>query len=69
MLGQVTAYDVQVADSLATVLTGGNCDMVEPLSEDDVLDLERKVFTEIVKQEGTLARLDHMLKTGKPLRN
>ena len=69
MLGQVSAYDVQVADSLATVLSGGNCDMTESLSEDDVLDLERQVFTEIVKQEGTLARLDHMLKTGKPLRN
>ncbi|MCK5190488.1 MAG: 3-hydroxyacyl-CoA dehydrogenase, partial [Methylococcales bacterium] len=69
MLGKVTAYDVQVADSLATVLTGGDCDMTEPLSEDDVLNLEQHVFTEIVKQEGTLARLDHMLKTGKPLRN
>ena len=69
MLGQVTAYDVHVVDSLATVLSGGNCDMMESLSEDDMLDLERKVFTEIVKQEGTMARLDHMLKTGKPLRN
>lgn len=69
MLGKVTAYDVQVADRLATVLTGSDCDMTEPLSEQDVLDLECKVFTEIVKQEGTLARLDHMLKTGKPLRN
>ena len=69
MLGKVTAYDVQVADSLATVLSGGDCDMTEPFSEQDVLDLECQVFTEIVKQEGTLARLDHMLKTGKPLRN
>jgi 3-hydroxyacyl-CoA dehydrogenase len=69
MLGQVTKYDMQVADSLATVLTGGSCDLMEALSEDDMLDLERKVFIEIVKQEGTLARLDHMLKTGKPLRN
>jgi 3-hydroxyacyl-CoA dehydrogenase len=69
MLGKVTAYDVHVAGCLATVLTGGDCDMLEPLSEDDVLNLERRVFVEIVKQEGTLARLDHMLKTGKPLRN
>ena len=69
MLGKVTAYDVQVADSLATVLSGGDCDMTEPLLEQDVLNLECQVFTEIVKQEGTMARLDHMLKTGKPLRN
>ncbi len=69
VLGRVTDYDVQVAASLATVLTGGDCDITEPLSEQDVLDLERQVFTEIVKQAGTLARLEHMLKTGKALRN
>ena len=69
MQGKVTDYDVHVADSLATVLTGGDCDITEPLSEQDVLNLECQVFTEIVKQAGTLARLDHMLKAGKPLRN
>jgi 3-hydroxyacyl-CoA dehydrogenase len=69
MLGKVTDYDVQVADSLATVLTGGDCDITQPLSEQDVLDLECQVFTDIVKRQGTLARLEHMLKTGKPLRN
>ncbi len=69
MLGKITDYDAQVADSLATVLTGGDRDITEPLSEQDVLNLECQVFTEIVKQEGTLARLGHMLKTGKPLRN
>ncbi len=69
LLGKVTSYDVEVADKLATVLTGGDCDMMEPLTENDILELECQVFTEIVKQEGTLARLDHMLKTGKPLRN
>jgi len=60
---------VEIANNLATVLTGGDCDMLEPLSEQAMLDLERQVFTEIVQQQGTLARLEHMLKTGKPLRN
>jgi 3-hydroxyacyl-CoA dehydrogenase len=69
MLGKVTDYDVHVADSLAIVLTGDDCDITEPLSEQDVLNLECQVFTELVKQAGTLARLEHMLKTGKPLRN
>lgn len=69
MVGKATAYDVVVAEKLATVLTGSDCDIMEPLTEDELLDLERKAFTEIVKQEGTLARLNHMLKTGKPLRN
>lgn len=69
MLGKVTAYDVQVADRLATVLSGGDCDLMEELTEEQLLNLECQVFTELVKQEGTLARLNHMLKTGKALRN
>ncbi len=68
-LGKITAYDVQVANKLATVLTGGNCDMLAPLSEQKILDLERQAFTEIVQQQGTVDRLGHILKTGKPLRN
>ena len=69
LTGKVTAYDVKVAQELASVLSGGNCDMTEPLTEDAVLELERKAFMQLVKQPETLARLDHMLKTGKPLRN
>ncbi len=69
MLRQVTPYDAEVADALATVLTGGDTDFTETLSEQDVLDLECKVFTGIVQNQGTQARLEHMLKTGKPLRN
>ncbi|KAF3981597.1 MAG: 3-hydroxyacyl-CoA dehydrogenase/enoyl-CoA hydratase family protein [Methylococcales symbiont of Hymedesmia sp. n. MRB-2018] len=69
MVGKVSEYDVHIAAQLATVLTGGDCDMLEPLTENDMLDLECQVFTEIVKQRGTLDRLTYMLKTGKPLRN
>ena len=69
LTGKVTAYDVEVAQELAFVLSGGNCDMTEPLTEDAVLELERNAFMQLVKQPETLARLDHMLKTGKPLRN
>jgi 3-hydroxyacyl-CoA dehydrogenase len=39
------------------------------LTEEAILALECEAFVELVKQPGTLARLDHMLKTGKPLRN
>ncbi|BCG62563.1 MAG: 3-hydroxyacyl-CoA dehydrogenase [Methyloprofundus sp.] len=69
MLGKISAYDVHIADSLATVLSGGDCDMTEPLTEEDVLALECRVFTQIAQQAGTMARLEHMLKMGKPLRN
>jgi 3-hydroxyacyl-CoA dehydrogenase len=69
VLGKATDYDVEVSQKLATVLSGGTCDMTAPLTEDDILALELDAFVALVKQPGTLARLDHMLKTGKPLRN
>lgn len=69
LLGKATAYDAVIADKLAWILSGGDADITVPLSEDDILALECAAFVELVKQPGTLARLDHMLKTGKPLRN
>ena len=33
------------------------------------LDLERKHFMELIATEKTQARIEHTLKTGKPLRN
>lgn len=67
--GKISEYDVSIAAQLANVLSGGDGDITEPLSEDDVLALELNAFLTLVKQSSTLARLDHMLKTGKPLRN
>jgi len=69
LLGKATDYDVEVSEKLAFVLSGGDCDITSPLTEEDMLGLELKAFVALVKQPGTLARLDHMLKTGKPLRN
>jgi 3-hydroxyacyl-CoA dehydrogenase len=51
------------------VLSGGEGDFTAPLTEDGILALELEAFLALVKQPGTLERLDHMLKTGKPLRN
>jgi 3-hydroxyacyl-CoA dehydrogenase len=67
--GKITDYDVEISKQLADVLSGGLCDITEPLSEDDLLNLELSAFLHLVKQPGTLARLEHLLKTGKPLRN
>lgn len=69
LLGKVSDYDVHVGTNLAHILSGGDADMSEPLSEDDMLNLELQTFICLVKQAGTLARLEHMLNTGKPLRN
>jgi 3-hydroxyacyl-CoA dehydrogenase len=31
--------------------------------------LEREAFVDFCEEEKTIARIDHMLKTGRPLRN
>jgi 3-hydroxyacyl-CoA dehydrogenase len=67
--GLATDYDLVVSAQLATVLTGGDADLVDTLSEQDMLALERKAFMALVKDPRTMARVEHMLETGKPLRN
>jgi len=68
--GQATEHDSVVATELAEVLTGGaKADFTEATSEDAVLKMERAAFMRLVKTPGTLARVEHMLETGKPLRN
>ncbi|MGY6275537.1 3-hydroxyacyl-CoA dehydrogenase NAD-binding domain-containing protein [Methylomonas sp. MgM2] len=69
LAGKASAYDGVIARQLACVLSGGDTDITEPLSEQDLFDLEREAFMHLVKQAGTQARLEHFLKTGKPLRN
>jgi 3-hydroxyacyl-CoA dehydrogenase len=69
LAGKVTDYDVEISQQLAGVLSGGECDITQPLTEDDLLNLELSAFVHLVQQPGTLARLEHLLKTGKPLRN
>ena len=68
-LGKATDYDVVVSDALANVLSGGETDAIDTLDEDQILALEVKNFMAIVKKSGTYARIEHMLSTGKPLRN
>ncbi|MGE4011154.1 MAG: 3-hydroxyacyl-CoA dehydrogenase, partial [Alphaproteobacteria bacterium] len=67
--GKATKHDVVVSGQLARVLTGGDADMVDTLTEDQVLGLERAAFMALLKNPATLARIEHMLTTGKPLRN
>ncbi len=67
--GVATPHDVVVADRLATVLTGGETDPTESVSEDRISELEREAFMALVRTPGTLARIEQMLETGKPLRN
>ncbi len=68
-LGKATPYDEVVSFALAKVLSGGDTDVTEVLDEETLLDLERSTFMELVRQPGTLARVETMLLTGRPLRN
>jgi 3-hydroxyacyl-CoA dehydrogenase len=67
--GKALPHDVVVSDALAEVLSGGNTDLTEIVTEDHVTKLERAAFMKLVKTDATLARMEHMLTTGKPLRN
>ncbi|MCL4837386.1 MAG: 3-hydroxyacyl-CoA dehydrogenase/enoyl-CoA hydratase family protein [Thermoanaerobaculia bacterium] len=67
--GMATPHDVVVADKLARILSGGDTDVTDTLPEDELYRLEREAFLELVRHPATLARIEHMLATGKPLRN
>jgi 3-hydroxyacyl-CoA dehydrogenase len=68
-LGIATAHDMTVASALATVLSGGETDIIDTVSEQAILDLERENFMRLARTTPTLARIEHTLETGKPLRN
>ncbi len=67
--GFVTDHDLTVAKKLAYVLTGGDCASGAVRTEQDILDLEREAFLSLCGTPETQARIQHMLTTGKPLRN
>jgi 3-hydroxyacyl-CoA dehydrogenase len=65
----VTEHDAFLAGRIAYVLSGGDIQTGGLLDEDAMLALERQAFIDFLKNEKTMARIEHMLKTGKPLRN
>ena len=65
----ISPYDDEIATRIATVLCGGEVDRGAIVDEEWLLKLERRHFVELAQQEKTQARIAHMLKTGKPLRN
>ena len=67
--GKATAHDVTVGKKLAHVLAGGKVDPTETLTEDKLLTLERSAIVSLLRTPQTLDRIEHMLETGKPLRN
>jgi 3-hydroxyacyl-CoA dehydrogenase len=67
--GQISEHDYLIGSKIATVLCGGDVEAGSLVDEQWFLDLERQHFMELIATEKTQARIEHTLKTGKPLRN
>ncbi len=67
--GMISAYDYKVARAAAVALCGGEIEAGSKVNEQWLLGVERKLFVELLKNPETQARIQHMLETGKPLRN
>jgi 3-hydroxyacyl-CoA dehydrogenase len=69
LVGKISEHDAVVARQLARVVTGGETSPITPLTEQQVLDLEREAFLSLLRTEKTRERMQAFLMTGKPLRN
>ena len=67
--GFISDHDYEISSRIAEILCGGFVEPGSMVDEKWLLDLERKHFVELAKTPKTQERIEHMLKTGKPLRN
>ena len=65
----ISEHDKKIANKLAYVMAGGDLSEPTMVSEQYLLDIEREAFLSLCSERKTLERIEHMLKTGKPLRN
>jgi 3-hydroxyacyl-CoA dehydrogenase len=67
--GFATEHDIKIAKKVAWVLCGGDLTGTQKVSEQYLLDLEREAFLSLCGEPKSLERIQHILQTGKPLRN
>ncbi len=67
--GFISEHDYNIGCRVAETLCGGDVEAGSLVDEDWLLDLERRNFMELLATDKTQARIEHMLKNGKPLRN
>jgi 3-hydroxyacyl-CoA dehydrogenase len=67
--GYITDHDELIARKLAGVLAGGKVTPGTAVTEQYLLDLERESFLSLCGERKSQERMQHMLRTGKPLRN
>jgi 3-hydroxyacyl-CoA dehydrogenase len=68
-MGRATKHDAVVCRHLAYALTGGERDHTDDIDDAAIHALERQGFMTLLREPATLARIEHMLETGRPLRN
>jgi 3-hydroxyacyl-CoA dehydrogenase len=66
---RISDHDALIGRTLARAITGGDLPRPALVSESHMLDLEREAFLKLCGERKTLERMQHTLKTGKPLRN
>jgi 3-hydroxyacyl-CoA dehydrogenase len=67
--GFISQHDYLIANNIAAVLCGGNVDQNSLVDENWLLKLELEAFISLASTPESEARINHMLETGKPLRN
>ena len=67
--GYISEHDQKIANEIAYVICGGKINPNTPVSEQYLLDIEREAFLRLCGEEKTMDRINHILSTGKPLRN
>jgi 3-hydroxyacyl-CoA dehydrogenase len=67
--GRASDHDKLIGQKLAHIFGGGNLPHATTVTEQYLLDLEREAFMSLLGERKTLERIQHTLKTGKPLRN
>jgi len=65
----ISEHDKTIATHVARILCGGDTTINSPVTEQQILDLELEAFLSLCGEPKTHERIEHMLKTGKPLRN
>ena len=67
--GFISAHDFKLGKMIAEVVCGGDIDNGSMVSEQWLLDMERKAFMELLNHPKTQERIMGMMQTGKPVRN
>jgi 3-hydroxyacyl-CoA dehydrogenase len=65
----ISDYDYEITREIATVICGGALAYNTRVPEEWFLRMERETFAKLAIHPLTQARIQHMLETGKPLRN